>query len=208
MSPERFRDHLAMLSAERRVLALEDLPGLIESGSTPRFATAITFDDGYLDNLAAAAPLLEQVGLPATLFVTTGAIGSGKPFPWDEAGTGALPMDAEQLRQAARVFAIGAHARDHLHLTGLDPAAQAAQIAESRDDLAAMLGAAPAGFAYPHGAYDAATPRLVAEAGFKWAVAVKNRAVPRRFDRYALPRLTVGDWSAERLRREIRDAGG
>ena len=49
---------------------------------------------------------------------------------------------------------------------------------------------------------------MVQEAGFGWAVAVANRAVPERADRYALPRLTVGDWSAKRLRGEIRAAGG
>ena len=146
--------------------------------------------------------------MPATLFVTSGAIGTGKPFTWDDPDADARPMDRAQLRQATQVFAIGAHARDHVHLTRFEPAARAQQIAGSRADLAALLGASPTGFAYPHGDFDTDIARRVAEAGFEWAVAVENRAVPRRFDRYALPRLTVGDWTAERLRREIRNAGG
>lgn len=208
VSPERFRAQLAMLVAERRVLPLDELVSRLAAGDAPRFATAITFDDGYADNLEAAAPLLEEAGLPATLFVTSGAIGSGEPFMWDEPIAEALPMDAVQLREAARAFAIGAHARDHVHLTRLEPGARFEQIAGSRADLAAVLGMPPTGFAYPHGDFDGATARRVAEAGFEWAVAVENRAVPRRYDRFALPRLTVGDWSAARLRRAIRDAGG
>lgn len=206
---DRFREHLAMLAAERCVLPLDDLVSRLANGDTRRFATAITFDDGYADNLAVAAPLLAEAGLHATLFVTTGAVGA-ETFAWDESNTAARPMDAEQLRRAAQVFAIGAHARDrdHVHLTRINPGAGTAQITGSRADLIDLLGEAPAGFAYPHGDFDAATARMAAEAGFDWAVAVENRAVPRRFDRYALPRLTVGNWSAERLRREIRDAGG
>jgi peptidoglycan/xylan/chitin deacetylase (PgdA/CDA1 family) len=121
----------------------------------------------------------------------------------------ALPMDAAMLAElAGSGIAIGGHARSHMPLTGLVTERRRAEIAGSRDDLAALLGRAPSGFAYPHGDFDAETARMVQEAGFDWAVAVANRAVPERADRYALPRLTVGDWSAKRLRREIRAAGG
>ena len=47
----------------------------------------ITFDDGYRDNLLVAKPLLEQHGLPATVFVTTGYVGPGRDFWWDELET-------------------------------------------------------------------------------------------------------------------------
>ena len=45
---------------------------------------AITFDDGYADNLQVAAPLLAERGLPATFFIVSGTIGSGREFWWDE----------------------------------------------------------------------------------------------------------------------------
>lgn len=53
----------------------------IVAGDHPDGAVAVTFDDGYADNLTHAAPALD--GRPATLFVTTGWIGGDRPFWWD-----------------------------------------------------------------------------------------------------------------------------
>ena len=46
----------------------------------PPAAAAITFDDGYRDNLEIAAPILKRRGLPATLFVASGFIDGGIMF--------------------------------------------------------------------------------------------------------------------------------
>lgn len=47
-------------------------------------AVAVTFDDGYADNALEALPILEEVGVPATFFVSTGTIGTTKEFWWHE----------------------------------------------------------------------------------------------------------------------------
>lgn len=44
----------------------------IERGSLPRNAVCVTFDDGYLNNLTIAAPILKEMGIPATVYVATG----------------------------------------------------------------------------------------------------------------------------------------
>jgi peptidoglycan/xylan/chitin deacetylase (PgdA/CDA1 family) len=56
----------------------------LRSRDLPRDAVALTFDDGYSDNLCQAKPILEAAGVPATVFLTTGRIGTGKEFWWDE----------------------------------------------------------------------------------------------------------------------------
>jgi peptidoglycan/xylan/chitin deacetylase (PgdA/CDA1 family) len=50
----------------------------------PRRAIVVTFDDGYADNLSNATPLLERFHIPATVFVTSGYVGSRREFWWDE----------------------------------------------------------------------------------------------------------------------------
>jgi peptidoglycan/xylan/chitin deacetylase (PgdA/CDA1 family) len=49
----------------------------------PRRPLIVTFDDGYRDNLTHAFPVLRQLGIPATIFLATGHIGTGRLFWWD-----------------------------------------------------------------------------------------------------------------------------
>ena len=90
VSPERFREQVAALLEHRTPLALDDLVEALESGAVPPRAVALTFDDGYADNVDAAKPILEAMRVPATMFLTTGLIGSGKQFWWDELATWVL----------------------------------------------------------------------------------------------------------------------
>ena len=48
-----------------------------------RTLVAVTFDDGYAESLRTARPILERLGIPATAFLTSGYIGSGREFWWD-----------------------------------------------------------------------------------------------------------------------------
>lgn len=58
------------------VLPVDELVDRLHAGRLPRKALALTFDDGYRDNLTHAAPVLARYGLPATVFLTTGLIGT------------------------------------------------------------------------------------------------------------------------------------
>jgi peptidoglycan/xylan/chitin deacetylase (PgdA/CDA1 family) len=62
----------------------------------PKRPVSITFDDGYVDNLKTAAPLLDRFAIPATMFLTTGYFSAGREYWWDELdrlilGSSALP---------------------------------------------------------------------------------------------------------------------
>ncbi|MCI0547888.1 MAG: polysaccharide deacetylase family protein [Candidatus Rokubacteria bacterium] len=63
------------------VLTVEELVERARRGELPRNAVAVTFDDGYRDNLTHAAPILARHRVPATIFLATGFIGSGE-VPW------------------------------------------------------------------------------------------------------------------------------
>lgn len=82
--PERFAAHLEVLHGIGRVMPLADLVAAMTTGDVPDGAVAVTFDDGYADNLGVAAPLLEAHGVPATVFVTAGALEDDREFWWDE----------------------------------------------------------------------------------------------------------------------------
>jgi peptidoglycan/xylan/chitin deacetylase (PgdA/CDA1 family) len=84
VTPEHFEQHLEVLRARLRVMPFCDLPEALRRGELRKGAAVITFDDGYADNLVTAKPLLAKYELPATVFVTTGAIASGQEFWWDE----------------------------------------------------------------------------------------------------------------------------
>jgi peptidoglycan/xylan/chitin deacetylase (PgdA/CDA1 family) len=84
VSPSNFATHMEYLEKRFRVLRLDDLGEAVRSGKIPRRAVAITFDDGYIDLLQNACPVLERVGLPATVFVPSGHMGSQREFWWDE----------------------------------------------------------------------------------------------------------------------------
>jgi len=79
MSPTLFETQMAFLSKYRRVVSLSQVVKQVASGvSSPAGTVCITFDDGYLDNLTTAAPILEKYGLPATLYLATGYIERGE----------------------------------------------------------------------------------------------------------------------------------
>jgi len=83
VSPEHFEQQLAALCRVADVVPLSALDWRLRAGRNGRPAVALTFDDGYADNLHVALPLLERYGLPATVFLATGWIDRPDPFWWD-----------------------------------------------------------------------------------------------------------------------------
>jgi peptidoglycan/xylan/chitin deacetylase (PgdA/CDA1 family) len=83
VSPRHFEEHLEVLARRREAVSLPQLTA--ERGATysNRRQVAITFDDGYADNLTNAKPILERFAMPATVFVVGDAIGGGREFWWD-----------------------------------------------------------------------------------------------------------------------------
>lgn len=84
VSPANFRSQLQALKRTRTPLSMNAFAEQLAAGTLPTNAIALTFDDGYLDNLRQAKPLLDEVGVPATVLVTTGWLGSDRLFWWDE----------------------------------------------------------------------------------------------------------------------------
>lgn len=78
--PDRFAAHLDVLAQRAEVVPLSRIRDRVRG--RPR--VAVTFDDGYLDNVETAAPMLAARGVPATCFVTGWALDADREFWWDE----------------------------------------------------------------------------------------------------------------------------
>lgn len=80
VDPNNFSQQMQALKRIAIPVPLTELP----DADPQHPSVAITFDDGYLDNLEIAQPILEQQGIPATIFVSTGYVGKPHGYWWDE----------------------------------------------------------------------------------------------------------------------------
>ena len=72
VSPAIFRQQMEILAKRYRVIPLSQALTELASGKITRNTVVITFDDGYHDNVVHALPVLKELSLPATVFITTG----------------------------------------------------------------------------------------------------------------------------------------
>ena len=82
VSPPRFREHMSVLKRHCEVVDLASIQSILRRPRS-RPIVAITFDDGYRDNLETALPILEDACLPATLFLATDGMDRQQPWWWD-----------------------------------------------------------------------------------------------------------------------------
>lgn len=77
-----FENHMQFVREHFRVLSIGELFQLWQNGGLDRrtLYCAVTFDDGWLDNYLHAYPVLRRLGIPATIFLPTGFVGTGKWF--------------------------------------------------------------------------------------------------------------------------------
>jgi peptidoglycan/xylan/chitin deacetylase (PgdA/CDA1 family) len=155
VSPAAFAGQMAALVEAAEVVRLEhELPshrqralGSIGRPGRVRPRVAVTFDDGYVDTLEVALPVLERHAVPATVFVPTAFVGR-RSFWWDRLDLLVLDLDRDPVRTAGALTAAGARlgspptagwTTDSLHrratdaVTGLGP-----------DEIDALIDAAAA----------------------------------------------------------------
>jgi peptidoglycan/xylan/chitin deacetylase (PgdA/CDA1 family) len=118
VAPARFEEHVALLATRYRVVSLAEIADGLRRRSLPPRAVAVTFDDGYADNLTAAAPVLERRGVPATVFVSSGYVEAGREFWWDEVerlvlAPGSLPARLELTAGEGRFSATVDETREY-----------------------------------------------------------------------------------------------
>lgn len=83
-SPAAFAWQMNYLKERYHPITFEFLLNVLDDKEKlPRRPVIVTFDDGYDDNYVNAFPVLRSLEMPATIFISTGYVGSGKPFWFD-----------------------------------------------------------------------------------------------------------------------------
>ncbi|NML66463.1 polysaccharide deacetylase family protein [Hymenobacter sp. RP-2-7] len=160
----------------------------------PRKPLILTFDDGYLDNYTNLLPLMQQAGYRGVLYL----LGNFdlRHNAWDLAADPAEPRAelmsaAQKAAFVAADWEIGAHTLTHPHLPALPAEAAAHELSASKAALEQRLGVPVQSFAYPYGDLSAETKRLVAAAGFRFAVATDTGGQHLEDDRFQIFRVNI-----------------
>ena len=117
VSPENFAAQMAVLARRGQAATASDFAGGLGADAQPTRSVVVTFDDGYLDNLRTALPVLEREKVPATLYVMAGAVGEPRAYWWDFVArvfleTPALPAELRlEAGGASQVWRLGAAMR-------------------------------------------------------------------------------------------------
>jgi peptidoglycan/xylan/chitin deacetylase (PgdA/CDA1 family) len=114
VTPQHFAEQLEVVRRLAKPMSLKELLQFHQAGSIPDRAVAVTFDDGYANNLYNAKPLLEQYDIPATVFIAAGSIDKNREYWWDELDQvllqpGRLPDQLDlQINDSAHHWEVGA----------------------------------------------------------------------------------------------------
>lgn len=104
VTPETFRRHMQLLRKMFNPLTADEFATALAAGKLPPRACIVTFDDGWLDNLEHALPILRECSVPALLFIATDYIGTDRCF-WQETLARALFAAASAPERSAALFA-------------------------------------------------------------------------------------------------------
>lgn len=211
VTPRVFAEQLDRIAdAGLTIVPLRRLVAAIRGGpALPARCAVLTFDDGFADFYWSVAPMLTERALPATVYITTGAVHppGGRP-------EGSLLPPAAMLswRQIATLdalgFEIGGHTVTHPQLDTLPTQRVWHEIVDNKRRLEDALGHRVYAFAYPHGYSSAAVRRTVREADWTSATAVRNAFASADGDPMRIPRLMVqADTRPEQFTQWTRGGG-
>ena len=145
---------------------------------------AVTFDDAYVSVVDRAQPILDRLGWPASVYVPSAWPGRDAPMAWPgiDGWLGGphehelACMSWDQLRALCdHGWEVGSHTRTHPRLPELDDGRLDEELAGSRADCEAGLGAACDTLAYPYGAVDERVVEAAGRAGYTYAVSLPRR---------------------------------
>ncbi|MFF8291159.1 polysaccharide deacetylase family protein [Streptomyces sp. NPDC016309] len=190
VTPRDFAAQLdAVVASGRTPVPLSALAGHLRGkGELPPRPVVLTFDDGFADLPGPTAEALAARDLPATAYLTTGAITPGRACLLPPAPMMAL-AEAPLLEQYG--IEVGAHTVTHPQLDTLPARQVRRELRDAKAVLEDVLGHEVAHLAYPHGYNNGAVRRAASDAGYASAVAVRHALSSDADETYRIARLIV-----------------
>jgi len=200
--PAVLADQLTFLSRRGYVgLTFADAERRRMEGTLPRRSVVVTFDDGYHSTLT-AVPILAGLRYPATVFVVTAFVDSGRALSWPGVADwldgphndDLRPLGWDDLlRLSEQGWEVGSHTATHPELTRVGDDVLAEELGGSRAALSRRLGRCET-VAYPYGLADERVAAAAAAAGYDGACTLTR--AHRVDDRYR--RARVGLYAHDR----------
>jgi len=154
ISTEHLLKHVQFLQKHYRIVSLSQAIEMLKSNSVTTPTVVLTFDDGYRDNFINLRAVVEETGVPVTLFISSDSITRQAEFQHDidRDCRGFLPFTWDQLRELqAGGIEIGSHTRTHFDCGSHDVERLGNEIAGSKAELENHLGQRIEFFSFPFG---------------------------------------------------------
>ncbi len=193
VTPEQFEEHLtALIGRGATFITMSEAVAMVLGsylGPIPDRPVAVTIDDGFPSAYRNAYPLLQRLGVKATLFIYTNAIQATRGLTWEE------------LKEMAHsgLVEIGSHSVSHAYPFLLRRRLSRSsfqgrllwEATHSMELIRLNTGLTVTGFAYPGGQVDETLKEIVRKAGYQWAVSINPSPLTPKSDRYEIPRFAV-----------------
>jgi peptidoglycan/xylan/chitin deacetylase (PgdA/CDA1 family) len=187
--PQALREQIRSLKRRHyEFVTMDEFADRVRSlGGPPRGVCALTFDDGTLDQATVLPGLLEEMDVPATIYVCPGL--SGTAYPWADPSAGIRFMSESELvgLSGHPLVEIGAHTNEHRELHEADRATALEEMVACRQTLEELLSTEVTSFCYPRCHYSEDARAAAPLAGYKSAVTCGLRG---SWDLYELKRET------------------
>ncbi len=149
---------------------------------------AITFDDGYRNNLTYASPAMQATGFFGIVYLVSERLGATNH--WDDGLEPLMSVDEVQAWLAAG-NRIGCHSATHAHLADIAENQLSDEVNGAKDQLQELFGRCVKTFCYPYGQSNATVKRVVQTAGFEAACGTRKGSNRAESDQFDLRRINV-----------------
>jgi peptidoglycan/xylan/chitin deacetylase (PgdA/CDA1 family) len=194
--PQRFARQMVFL--KKRGFVFYTASGLIEyfleHDEFPENGIAVTLDDGWQDNYTNAFPVLQELGLVATVYIVPSCLGERSTKAVAEGESVREHLSRDQVLEMSRAgIEFGSHSLNHRLLHELPREEVVLEVEEAKRQIEELTQQECKTFAYPAGHYNQQAQRVIRDAGHiaAFSTSYGPRGPVDKLDLYALNRIEI-----------------